>query len=160
MCQFNVISGRAYIPLYNKDVVYGDVGNFEGPFSECAAACDANPNCIAYVLFKDNGRNCWLKGKLENWGDNANRDLYIVSTYPLMNFCGPAWNMLDCSKPCPQGQNNECPQGSGTCFGISKNIDGAWCPVGVNPVIGSTPTNPPSTTTPTTTVSKIFLRYC
>jgi hypothetical protein len=61
----------------NTNYIGNDITYYEGPFTNCAAKCDATPNCAGYVTDKDKGSNCWLKSKLETSSNNSKTDTYF-----------------------------------------------------------------------------------
>ena len=75
-------SPRSYIFQGAVDYPGNDITYWKGPFSNCAAACDVTPGCVAYVSDLPNGSNCWLKSKLENSRQDGNRNTNYVAGTP------------------------------------------------------------------------------
>jgi hypothetical protein len=69
-----------YKTTYNTDCAGNDITTFDGPFSQCAAACDSTPNCVGYVHNKENGSGCWLKNAYDpnTCTTNSKRNINIV----------------------------------------------------------------------------------
>jgi len=109
---------RSYTPRINTDYPGNDITYWRGPFSGCAKACDSTPNCVAYVIHKDNGANCWLKSLLSNPVPNVARDTFQVlkentrSYTPLINTDFPGYDITywrgpfsGCAKACDSTPN-------------------------------------------------------
>jgi hypothetical protein len=63
--------------LQGKDYPGNDIEYYNGPFTDCANRCNSLPNCVGYILHKDNGRNCWMKSALSGNGNISSiRDTY------------------------------------------------------------------------------------
>ena len=75
-------SPRSYNFQGAVDYPGNDITYWKGPFSNCAAACDVTPGCVAYVSDLPNGSNCWLKSKLENSRQDGNRNTNYVAGTP------------------------------------------------------------------------------
>ena len=89
---------RTYTLESNKDYSGNDLEYFNGAFTDCANRCNSLPNCVGYVLHKDNGRNCWMKRTLSGNGSASTiRDTYRLNTLP--SWCAAATTELT---PAPQ----------------------------------------------------------
>lgn len=74
-----VTSQRTYAIIAGRNSIGQDILYWNGSFAGCAARCDATPGCIAYVLDKPVGANCWLKYQLLTVLINASFDTYYVT---------------------------------------------------------------------------------
>lgn len=120
--KYNLISGIDYpdnsndktATQRNKDISY-----WKGPFSECAATCDLDTNCVGYTLDKTVGANCWLRSSLKNPILNSSKDTYVIpNTTPCSSLCN---KKLTASVKAGRGISNSAQQ-----FGVCRNCPSKW----------------------------------
>lgn len=139
-----LLNTNVYVADYSLDYPYNDMSFLKIPFYECAAACNALPNCVAFVLRLDSDDGCWMKSTLAGQVTKIQRltykkvvtlpaisasygqDIYPTRVYVVdtgYDYYGNDINYFT-------GSVNECQYQcdlTDECISLSMNMDGSGC---------------------------------